>query len=103
MDEKNIKNYYLGEDYPGIYFTRREVDCLMCLLDSHTIVSAATILELSPRTVEFYVKNMRMKIGVKTKSDLLKKIRKMGFMNRRKMKPMQHDPLFGPEPESEPT
>ena len=81
MSESNIKNYYLGEGYPGIYFTQREMDCLIKLLNGHTIASAAKVLSLSPRTVEFYVKNMRMKIGVTSKRELLKKVRKMSFLH----------------------
>lgn len=87
MSRKKLKNYYLGNDYPGVYFTQREMDCLVHLIEGHTVSSAAAILELSPRTVEFYVKNMRMKMGLPTKSALVKKIREMDFVNRQTIKP----------------
>lgn len=82
MSERVSNEYYLGGDYPGIYFTQREVDCLMQLLTGHTIVSAAAVLELSPRTVEFYVKNMRMKVGVQTKVELLQVVREIDFISQ---------------------
>jgi len=79
MSKKQSYMYYLGETYPGVYFTRREVECLLYLLEGHTIVGTAELLGLSPRTVEFYVKNMRMKTGAQTKLFLLEKMRKIEF------------------------
>jgi len=75
-----VEMFYLGEEYPGIYFTKREVECLVYLLEGHTLVSAAGEMGLSPRTVEFYVKNMRLKMGVHNKAELVKKIRKTDFV-----------------------
>jgi len=80
MSEKQVEMFYLGEDYPGIYFTKREVECLIHLLEGHTLVSAARVMGLSPRTVEFYVKNMRLKMGVNNKTELVKRIRKTDFI-----------------------
>jgi DNA-binding CsgD family transcriptional regulator len=71
--------YHLGKPYPGIYFTQREVECLVHLLDGCTMVGVAKILRLSPRTVEFYVKNMRMKVGAATKLELLLIMERIGF------------------------
>lgn len=82
MTEKNVTHYYLGEEYPGIYFTEREVQCLQYLLAGHTLMSTAELLDLSARTIEFYVRNMRMKIGAATKVDLLEKIKEIDFMER---------------------
>lgn len=82
MITKKMNEYYLGEKYPGVYFTQREVDCLVQLLSGHTIASAAEVLDLSPRTVEFYVKNMRMKTGVQTKVDLLKVVHDINFVDK---------------------
>lgn len=67
--------HYLGEQYPDIYYTRRELECLHYLMKGHTITKTAEYLKLSHRTVEFYLKNMRMKVGAQSKEDLLKKMR----------------------------
>ena len=72
--------YYLGEEYEGVYFTKREGECLVYMLEGNTIVATAKILGLSSRTVEFYVKNMKMKIGVTTKFQLLEKIKITDFL-----------------------
>lgn len=91
MNEKITKYYYLGDEFPDIYFTQREIDCLLRLLEGHTIMSAGEALDLSPRTVEFYLKNMRMKMGIKTKVALLKKIRSMDFIERLSLKNIENN------------
>lgn len=74
---KNMSNkmYFLGERYPNIYFTRREAQTSFHLLKGHTIVDTAKQMKLSPRTVEFYVKNMKTKVRCKSKRELLKIIK----------------------------
>ncbi len=76
------KHYYVGDTYPGLYFTRREAECLFYLLRGLTIGSTAKMLDLSPRTVEFYVKNMKTKLGVRSKVELIDKLHEVSFMSR---------------------
>jgi DNA-binding CsgD family transcriptional regulator len=63
--------YSLGNKYGKLYFTKREAECMVLLLKGKTINSVATILELSPRTVEYYIKNMKTKVGCRTKFELI--------------------------------
>ncbi len=67
------KVFYLGDQYENIYFTKREVESLYYLMNGHTISSTAKTLGLSPRTVEFYVNNMKLKIKATSKTELLEK------------------------------
>ncbi|MCK4869952.1 MAG: helix-turn-helix transcriptional regulator [Gammaproteobacteria bacterium] len=60
------------EQEQEIRFTRRETECLVCFLQGKTASQTAEDLELSPRTVEFYVKNMRQKVGCGTKAELIR-------------------------------
>lgn len=78
--KKEKKMYHLGNDYPGVYFTKREAECMLLLLRNHTINSAAGILQLSPRTVEFYVKNMKVKTESLSKIELIKKVKESEFL-----------------------
>ncbi len=71
---KEHKAYYLGDEYTGIYFTKREAECVWHLLKGNTIVNVAEILGFSSRTVEFYVKNMKMKLRCGSKAELLDKV-----------------------------
>lgn len=69
-----VKNFYMGNAYPGLYFTYREAQCMALMLRGHTMLSSAEILELSPRTIEFYLKNIKYKLKCRTKSELIRKI-----------------------------
>jgi len=62
--------YSLGEKYNNLYLTRREAECMIWLLRGKTVNGTATELKLSPRTVEFYLKNVKNKLGCRTKFQL---------------------------------
>lgn len=70
----NKKFYVLGESNPNIYFTQREVDCMKLLMRGNTINGTALKLGLSHRTIEFYVKNMKMKLRCTSKAELIEKV-----------------------------
>ena len=74
------KFYVLGESNPNIYFTQREVECMKLLIHGNTINSAAVKLGLSHRTIEFYVKNMKMKLGCSSKAKLIEKVIQSDFL-----------------------
>ena len=63
--------YGLGNRYGQAYFTKRESECMVLLLKGKTIDNVATEFNLSPRTIEFYVNNMKSKVGCRTKSELI--------------------------------
>lgn len=77
---KTLKIYRLGEKFGTVYFTRREAECMVWLLKGKTISRVAMELGLSPRTVEFYLKNMKVKLGCRTKFELVEKVLDSEFM-----------------------
>ena len=76
------RSYYVDSPYDDVYFTQREAECLFYLMRGMTIVATASMLELSPRTVEFYVKNMRIKMNALSKSDLLDRLHEVDFLKK---------------------
>ena len=74
------KRYYLSQSDEELYFTQREAQCMYYILHGCTIVQVGERLNLSHRTVEFYVKNMKMKLNVQTKSELIAHAMKIGFL-----------------------
>ena len=61
IENKDIniaEHYYLGGQYGTLYLTHREAQCVYHMLQGCTIKGTAVRLSLSPRTVEFYVKNI---------------------------------------------
>jgi len=75
------KRYYFDPDTPELYLTCREAQCIYYLLHGLTLVKTAEKLELSHRTVEFYVKNIKMKLNLLTKSELIAYMMKVDFLN----------------------
>lgn len=79
-EKKALVAYVLGAKYGKMYFTKREAECMVFLLKGKTISKVAEALKLSPRTVEYYVKNMKNKIGCRTKFELIDLINASEFI-----------------------
>jgi len=63
-----------GTSINDIYFTKRQSEIINELLKGKTSKEIGKILGLSNRTVEFYISNIKDKMNVNTKSQLLEKI-----------------------------
>lgn len=72
--KRDLRNYYLHDAYPHIYLTKREAESVFWLMHGFTIIETAYKMYLSPRTIEFYVKNMKTKLNCDSKKMLLEKI-----------------------------
>lgn len=71
---RDLRTYYLTPHYPTIYFTKREAECAFWIIQNKTIEQTAHHMNLSPRTVEFYVKNMKLKLKCENKKRLIEVI-----------------------------
>lgn len=62
------QRYYVDENCPEVYLTEREYQVARALLAGEaTYKDIGKKLNLSPRTVEFYMANLRMKLGAPTR------------------------------------
>lgn len=77
--KKTLQRVYLTGEYTGVYFSRRESECLNLLTLGYTIKRVAETLTLSTRTVEFYIKNMKKKLNCRTRSELIGIVMCHGF------------------------
>lgn len=68
------KNLMPGFNIDNVYLSKQEVKCLRLLVAGKTIKLIGQHLELSPRTIEFYLENIKRKLNVKTKSELIEKV-----------------------------
>lgn len=75
-----VRLYYLGDKYPDVYLTLREAQCIYQLIQGATFAVTADRLNLSPRTVEYYVKNMRSKLHVANKIELVALVMRTDFL-----------------------
>jgi DNA-binding CsgD family transcriptional regulator len=69
----------LGAKHSDIYFTKREAECVVWLLKGKKFSEIATILNLSSRTVEYYMQNIKAKVGCRTKLELIDMIQASDF------------------------
>lgn len=69
-----MNNILLGRELDGVYLSKREIDCIYQLVKGRTIKMTAKILELSPRTVEYYLENIKAKLKVNSKAELIHKV-----------------------------
>ncbi|MBN2690200.1 MAG: helix-turn-helix transcriptional regulator [Gammaproteobacteria bacterium] len=76
----NIKIVSLGNKFPNIHFSKREAQCMFYLIHGKTIKKTAELLNLSPRTVEFYLKNIKAKTGCKKKPQLIGMVIESDFL-----------------------
>lgn len=74
------KRYYIGEPYSGAYLTTREAQVIVHFLMGRTVGSTAIELSLSPRTVEYYARNIKLKLQCRKKTELLDRLVKSNFM-----------------------
>ncbi len=77
--KKSQDRYYLDCENDDTYLTRQEARCMVCFLRGATVSAAADILELSPRTVEYYVNNMKKRLGCNAKYELIQLVIESGF------------------------
>ena len=68
------KNIMPGFHINDVCFSKQEIKCLRLLIAGKTIKLIGQHLSLSPRTVEFYLDNIKRKLNVKTKSELIEKV-----------------------------
>lgn len=73
------QRYVLGEDHK-LYLTYREAQCMLLFIHGKTVIKAAQCLALSPRTVEYYLNNMKSKLKCRTKSELIELILQTQFL-----------------------
>lgn len=84
-DKKEIKSrkrYYLGGHYQGIYFTVREMDISLLLLRKLTYEFIGNALNISKRTVEYYVKQIKLKLRCEKRNDLIKRLREIEVIHK---------------------
>tara|TARA_B100002019_G_C21143792_1_gene534641 strand:+ start:388 stop:774 length:387 start_codon:yes stop_codon:yes gene_type:complete len=77
--KRENKQYYLNGNFANIYLTQREAECMQLLMQGSTYKQAGTALDLSARTVEFYLKNIKKKMNLRKKSEVVSALENMAF------------------------
>lgn len=69
-------NLEIAEQYS---LTMREIDCIELFLEGKSAKTIAGQLNLSPRTIEFYLDNIKGKLDCNNKNELMLKLKKLGI------------------------
>ena len=72
-----LQQYFLTGQYSHIYLTQREAQCVYYLIQGCTIKQTGSALTLSPRTVEFYLKNIKKKLCLRKKKEVIRLLQSM--------------------------
>lgn len=70
---ENINNF-IGQEVHRVYLSKRQIDCAKQLLQGKKIKEIGTNLNLSPRTVENYLDNIKDKLKCQNRTDLIIKL-----------------------------
>lgn len=84
MYSLNGKKIDIG--YGDIDFSKRQAQIISCLLRGHSAESTAKELNLSKRTIEFYLVKIKEKLNCKNKSEIISKSFELGFIDLMFMK-----------------
>lgn len=79
--KKTKITYPMPKPLQHLHLTEREAECIFCMQHNQTIKATGTLLNLSARTVEFYLKNIKVKTGLRTKSEVLALYQNYSFLN----------------------
>lgn len=73
IEEEINSNYFLDKRHNGKSLSKRESECLFFFSQGRTMKETAERMELSPRTVETHINNMKHKFNCHTRGELLSK------------------------------
>ena len=70
----NISRLFLGEVYPGIYFTRREAQYIHKCAQGKRREEIAAELNISVRTLDCYIQSIKVKLGCRSSRDIMRQL-----------------------------
>ncbi|MBS0350976.1 MAG: helix-turn-helix transcriptional regulator [Proteobacteria bacterium] len=79
QNEKRKMKYALGEPLQNVYFTQREAECVMQVLSGKTMNQTGASLNLSPRTVEYYLNKIKKKLNCRKKQEVIQLVSQTDF------------------------
>lgn len=71
-----IRHFYLNQkEFQDTKLSQREVDCIYYLIQNKTALETAELMNISRRTVESYIENVKVKLSCENKVDIVKKLK----------------------------
>ncbi len=72
LEKMYVKRYYLTGRHDGVFITEKELDCLRVLVGGCTQEEIGQALNISRRTVEYRLNNLKSKLHCKNQAELIK-------------------------------
>jgi|GEM_PF-2043827 len=88
--ERRYAKYQI-EETAGLYFTQREGECVMQLLRGKTMNEIGETLQLSPRTIEYYLNKIKKKLNCKKKKEIIEIVSQTNFVKSFRQDPYNKD------------
>lgn len=76
-----IDKYHLGENYNHHYLTKREVECIKWCIRGKTADETSLILNISKRTVNAHLDNVKQKLNCNKQAHLARRIIDLGIID----------------------
>ena len=73
LDKMHIKRYYLSGRYDGVFISEKELDCLRQLVKGKTQEEIGKELNISRRTVEYRLNNLKSKLHCQNQAELVQR------------------------------
>jgi DNA-binding CsgD family transcriptional regulator len=71
IEGTHVKKYHLNVKGATVHLSPREVECMVHLSESKSTKEIASLMDLSPRTIETHVENVKRKLGCDRRSKLI--------------------------------
>lgn len=75
------KSFIIEDNYPELSLSERETECFFYLLRGHSAKAVGTKLNLSVRTIESYLENIKNKLSCSSKTELIEKAYSLGYLH----------------------
>jgi len=81
LQHLDIEKYHLGEIYENHYITKREAECIKWCIQGKTAGEIAAILNITERTVNAHLDNVKRKLNCYKQSILTRRIIDLGIID----------------------
>lgn len=81
VNHNSVTNYYIDDYDEKLKLTQREEECLFLLVRGKSAKAIGKLLSISSRTVEVYINNIKQKMSVSSRNEIIDKAIELGILD----------------------